>query len=301
MIVGGALLWMLFSGHAVAQPRSSSVLVLGWISDDPKDSYSRLKPLLDYVVPRMRDVGIEQGRILMARDPRQMASYLRRGQVDWVTQTVGAALLLQQRAEAEPLLLTERGGVQQYHTVFFVRKDSPIHSLSELRGHTIAFQNSLSTSAFFVPMATLLDHGVRGETLVSPHDRPGRDAVGYVFARTEANIATYVHKRLVDAGAFSNLDWADPAKVPLTYRHDLRIIDETVDVPRGLEMVRHDLDPRVRQRLREVLLEASSDPKAAQALHEFFGATGFYPMDGASERALQQFNRSLRRVRAETE
>ena len=30
------------------------VLVLGRISDDPRSHYDQLKPLLDYVVPRMR-------------------------------------------------------------------------------------------------------------------------------------------------------------------------------------------------------------------------------------------------------
>ena len=65
------------------------VLVLGRISDDPKAHYEQLKPLLDYVVPRMADVGIREGRILMARDAQQMNSYLRRGRVDWVTETAG--------------------------------------------------------------------------------------------------------------------------------------------------------------------------------------------------------------------
>ncbi|MGI8560946.1 MAG: metal-binding protein, partial [Luteimonas sp.] len=37
------------------------VLVLGRISDDPNAHYRQLKPLLDYVVPRMADVGIREG------------------------------------------------------------------------------------------------------------------------------------------------------------------------------------------------------------------------------------------------
>ena len=82
---------------ALASPAGSAragdpgVLVLGRISDDPKAHYEQLKPLLDYVVPRMADVGIRQGRILMAPDPQQMASYLRRGRVDWVSETAGHA------------------------------------------------------------------------------------------------------------------------------------------------------------------------------------------------------------------
>ena len=70
------------------------VLVLGRVSDDPKTHYDQLKPLLDYVIPRMASVGIRSGRILMARDPQQMASYLRRGRVDWINETAGNAAIL---------------------------------------------------------------------------------------------------------------------------------------------------------------------------------------------------------------
>ncbi|HAI46209.1 MAG TPA: metal-binding protein, partial [Stenotrophomonas sp.] len=80
------------TGPATAGP--DNVLVLGRISDNPKSHYAQLQPLLDYVVPRMRDVGITEGRILMAPDAQQMASYLRRGRVDWVTETSGTAVAL---------------------------------------------------------------------------------------------------------------------------------------------------------------------------------------------------------------
>ena len=36
-----------------ASDRDASVLVLGRVSDDPKAHYDQLKPLRDYVVPRM--------------------------------------------------------------------------------------------------------------------------------------------------------------------------------------------------------------------------------------------------------
>src|SRR3546814_425665 len=134
--------------------------VLGRISDNPKAHYEQLNPLLDYVVPRMRDVGITEGRILMARDAQQMASYLRRGRVDWVTETAGTAMQLQQQAGAVPMLITERNGVNRYHSVFFARRDSNIGSLEDLPGHSIAFQNSASTSAYFVPATELLERGL---------------------------------------------------------------------------------------------------------------------------------------------
>jgi phosphonate transport system substrate-binding protein len=242
------------------------VLVLGRISDDPKAHYEQLKPLLDYIVPRMADVGIREGRILMARDAQQMNSYLRRGRVDWVTETAGTAMLLANGSGARPLLLTERDGVSRYTTVFFARRDSGIRSLADLRGRAVAFQNPYSTSAYYVPATEILDAGLKLEILLSPADRPTPGGpVGYLFARTELNIATWVHKRLGDVGAMSNLD------------------------------------PKVEARLREVLLQAASDPDAREALLQFFKTTRFLPIDAKSQHALQYIGAGVQRLRAEVE
>jgi phosphonate transport system substrate-binding protein len=262
---------------------------------------AKASPLLDYVVPRMAGVGIREGRILMARDPHQMQSYLRRGRVDWVTETSASAMLMQQRADALPLLLTERTGVSRYRTVFFARRDSGIESLGAPRGRSVAFQNRASTSAYFVPAVELLDRGLPLEILLSPMDRPPADTVGYLFARSEANISTWVHKRLVDVGAMSNLDWENPRAMPPSYRRDLRIIHQTPDYPRALELVRKGLDPRVRERLREVLLQAADDPDASEALLHFFRTTRFLPVDAGSERQLDYLRRAVARVSAEIE
>ncbi|MDQ3206346.1 MAG: phosphate/phosphite/phosphonate ABC transporter substrate-binding protein [Pseudomonadota bacterium] len=284
---------------AVSQPRS--VLVLGRLSDDPKAHYEQLKPLLDYVVPRMADVGIREGRILMARDAQQMASYLRRGRVDWVTETAGTAMLLRDRAGAIPLLLTERGGTSRYHTVFFARADSGIATLADLPGRSIAFQRPTSTSAYFAPAGELLAQGIRLELLLSPVDPIPSGQVGYLFARSERNIATWVHKGLADVGVMSNLDWDSPARMPSAFRSDLLLIGRTDEYPRAVEMVRGDMDARVRDRLRQVLVEASADPKAREALRGFFGTTGFLSIDAPDGVALERIAKGVLQVRSRVE
>lgn len=286
---------------AAAADDQRHILVLGRISDDPKIHYEQLKPLLDYVVPRMADVGIREGRVLMARDAQQMSSYLRRGQVDWVTETAGTAMLLQERGGAQPLLLTERDGVSRYSTVFFVRRDSGLKSLDDLRGRSVAFQNNASTSAYFVPAIELLRRRMSLSLLLSPMDKPSGGTVGYVFARSELNIGAWVHKRLVDAGTMSALDWNNPARLPVSYREDLKIIHTTEPVPRALEMVRGDLDPKVQARLREVLMQAAGDPQAAEALRYFFRTTRFMPIDADTRRVLERLRSGVAEVRAGVE
>ena len=287
-----------FPAHA---SEDAHVLVLGRISDDPNAHYAQLKPLLDYVVPRMRAVGITEGRVLMARDAQQMASYLRRNRVDWVTETASTAVQLQQRVAARPLLLTERNGVSSYHSVFFVRKDGPIRSLRDLRGHTLALQSTASTSAYMVPMTELLDAHLSPEILLAPSDEPSQDRVGYVLGRSELNIASWVHKDMVDAGALSSLDWNDPQRMPDAFRSDFRVIHESHPYPRALELVRAGMEPRVEARLREVLLQAADDPAARDALKLFFNTSRFLELDPDSLRALETLKKGVQRVRAEVE
>jgi phosphonate transport system substrate-binding protein len=282
-------------------PAPQEVLVLGRISDDPKQHYEALRPLLDYVVPRMKDVGIREGRVLMARDAQQMMSYLRRHRVDWLTETPAMAVAYRERAGAQILLSTERGGGDLYHTVFFVRRDSGIRTLQDLKGRSIAFQNLYSTSSYVAPAAELLNAGLQLDLLLSPMDRPEPDSVGYLFARSESNISTWVHKRLVDAGAFANLDWNDLHRLPESFRDDLMVIHETAPFPRAVEVVRPGMDPKVQARLREVLLAARDDPDARLALLSFFGTNGFKPLDAEAEAALERLDAGLRQVRERLE
>lgn len=279
----------------------ASVLVLGRVSDDPKSHYDQLKPLVDYVVPRMSGVGIRSGRVLMARDLQQMASYMRRGRVDWVTETSGNAVLLERRANAHSLLITERDGASRYHSVFFVRRDSPVQTLKDLAGRSVAFQSPYSTTAYYLPASMLLDAGQTPELLLSPMDRPSSDAVGYLFARTELNITTWVHKRLVDAGVLSNLDWVDPQRMPTAFLADFRIIAESRNVPRALVLTRSGMDAAVQARLRDVLMEASSDPEAGEALRRFLGTSRFLEIGEEDRHALDELGIGVARVRAEVE
>lgn len=288
----------LLPAAAAADPH---VLVLGCVSNDPKGDYEELKPLLDYLVPRMADVGIREGRVLMARDMQQMGSYLRRGRVDWVTGSVATGLQLQARAGALPLLLSERNGLSHDRTVFFVRRDSAIASLRDLRGHSIAFRDSASPSAYFVPAMQLLQQGMSLQRLLSPMDRPDGKSVGFVLGGSDLNVVTWVSHGLVDAGAMGQARFDEATAMPTSLRGAFRVIGASNAYPLALEVSRSDLEPRVRERLRELLIRAAADPDAREALLQFSTTTRFLPIDGADGTTLRNLRTGIARVRAEVE
>lgn len=280
---------------------ADGVLVLGRVSDDPRRHYEQLKPLLDYVVPRMHDVGIREGRILMAKDSQQMMSYLRRGKVDWVTETPGNGLLFGDRAGARTLLMTERGGLREYRSVIYTRRDSGITSLAQLRGRSIAFQSPSSTSAYLVPAMILRRHQLPMSLMVSPLESPQAGSVGYVFANTDTNVAAWVHKRLVHAGASSEMDWKRLQETSDAFARDFVALEVSEPFPRAMELVGAGLDPVIAARLKAVLLEASHDPKARDALQQFFQTTGFFEPDAGMRARLETLRRGARDVRESLE
>ncbi|MCY1462805.1 ABC transporter, phosphonate, periplasmic substrate-binding protein [compost metagenome] len=110
-----------------------------------------------------------------------------------------------------------------------------------------------------------------------------------------------MHKGVVDAGAVSSVDWADPHRIPAAFRRDFRAIYRTEPYPRAVEVVRAGLDPKVRDRLQQVLLDAASDPQAQDALEKFFGTSGFHRVDAQMQHRLDELKQGLTRVRMEVE
>ena len=265
--------------HKDDETGAKRVLVLGKVSDNPKKHYRYLKPMVDYVVARMQDLGITEGKVLMARDNRQMINYLKQGQVDWVTETPFSAVKFHDKAGAKFLLRKWKKGVPEYHSVIFARKDSGIETLADLRGHTIAFEDRGSTSAFYIPASVLIGAGQTLTQLASARERPPADMVGYVFSGEEINTSAWVHKGLVDAGAFNNLDWEKDDHLPQRLRKDLKIIHRTQSFPRAIELVNPAMDPRLVARLKQILLQAAQDPEARAVLDAYQKTAQFDELD----------------------
>lgn len=282
--------------HAQGESRQlprSQILVIGKVSDNPKKHYKTLKPIAEYVVAHMKDLDIKEARILMAKDNRQMIDYLRDGKVDWVTETPFSAVIFQEKAGAEMLLRKWKDGVPDYHTVFITRKDGGITSLADLRGKTIAFEDSGSTSAYFLPAAVLNDEGLDLIELDSTRKKPPAGKTGFVFSGGEINTSSWVYDGKVDAGAYSSIDWETDHHLPEALKKGLKVFHRTKRFPRSIELVRKDIKPEVRQRLREILLNAHNDPGAKSVLRAYNKTAKFDELDDTSMSSLKEAARLL--------
>lgn len=271
-------------------------LVIGRVSDNTKKEDKILRPLLDYVVRQLKDLGVTQGSVLLAKDNEQMIRFLKEGRIDWISESVFSSLIYSQETGAEIMLRAVRGS-PTYYTVFITRKDGDIHSLENLKGKKIALQDPGSTSAYFVPLAILMHARLKPLELPSPKETAPGDKVGYVFAGAELNISAWVYRGVTDAGAYSNNDWERPDSNPAAMRKELSIFHQGKPLPRLLELARKELDPRIKKRLKEILLKAHEDPAAKGALKSYRGATKFEALTNEAKEQLEEARRMLGNIR----
>ena len=283
----------LASNAASIAGSAKSTIVIGKVSNDPQKHYRYLKPMVDYAVTHMKDLGIENGAVLMTKDNDQMIAFLKQGKVDWVTETAFSALLYEHNNVAEILLRKWKKDASQYYTIFFARKESAINSLSDLKGRILALEDIGSTTAFFEPLMCLIENNLAFQRLDSFKERPSPNKVGYVLSRQEINSSVWVHKGLVSAAAFNNQDWNKSDHLYKNLQKDLKIFYKSEPIPRAFELVRTDLDPLIKARLKEILLNAHKDNKAQRALRSYQETKQFDELDARSIEAMKVIRNEL--------
>ena len=124
--------------------------------------------------------------------------------------------------------MAERNGISRDRTLFFVRNGSTVASLGDLRGHSIAFRNTTSSGAYFVPAMQLLQEGMTLQRLLSPMDHADGATVGFVLARRGPQHRHVGAPGPVDIGVMGAVDWR---RMPAAMRTGFHIVGESAEFP----------------------------------------------------------------------
>ncbi len=263
-------LYFISAGIAYSQEvPKKSVLTIGKVTDKVLKLQKNMEPIITYLASRLRDMGIERGEIIPVSDNQAMIRSVREGKIDIVLETPFSAQMYRTRAKMTPLLLVWRKNLGEYNSFIFVRKDSGLNRLEDLKGRIIAFEDEGSTSSFFLPKLSMETKGLDVIKISYPEPCVPEDAIGYVFAGSELNISNWVFFRKADAGALSCSDWFDQGDNPRAYRKEFKIIYKTQKLPRMLVLVRAGLDERFVARIKEEMLNMDKSKKGKEALKEF--------------------------------
>jgi phosphonate transport system substrate-binding protein len=152
-----------------------------------------------------------------------------------------------------------------YHGLIFVRKDSGIRDVRDMKGKRFAFVDKATTAGYLLPLEYF-------------HTRGISNYKGYLkesyFAGTHEDAIYDVLNKKADIGAAKNTVFNRLAKGDPRIREDLFILTRSPDVPENAIALRKDIDPAVRNRMKETFLNMHLDPEGKQVLEQF-GALRF--------------------------
>ncbi|MCM8796791.1 MAG: phosphate/phosphite/phosphonate ABC transporter substrate-binding protein [Candidatus Omnitrophica bacterium] len=255
--------------------------MFGRVSDNPRKHYQRMKPFIDYLAKRLNDYGIKGGDVFLANNDQQMIKALKEGKVDIVTETFFSSLIYMEKAGTIPILRRWKQGRPDYLSYIFVRRDSKINSLSDLKGKVIAFEDPGSTTGYFLPKIALLKAGVNLVKLNNCRERPPEDKTGYCFAYGEQNIALLVHKKIVEIGTLSDEEYREPDEVPTGILADFKIIHATESIPRNFISVRKELSPELIGAIKEVLFTMHQNTQGRELMRKLEKTVAFDEYESA--------------------
>jgi phosphonate transport system substrate-binding protein len=174
--------------------------------------------------------------------------------------------LARQQLGVEPLVRpVNLDGTSTYHGYIFVRKDSGIRSIADMRGRRFAFVERATTAGYLFPLAYFRAGGVT--------DLEQYLGKSFFAGSHDASIIAVLNRE-ADIGAAKNTIFDQLAGENRRIEQELVILAASGVVPQNCLAVRRDLDPEIKKELKRVLLNMENNPEGAAALRRF-GARGF--------------------------
>lgn len=170
------------------------------------------------------------------------------------------------RLNLEVLARPEKAdGISTYHGIIFVRKDSGIRGIEDMRGKRFAFVDKATTAGYLLPLYYFKKNGVKDFMFFL------KEAY---FTGTHEDAIYDVLNGKADIGAAKSTVFDRLAEADEGVRNELVVLATSPEVPENALVVRKNLEGPVKEKLKAVLLAMHEDPEG-RAILEKFGAARF--------------------------
>ena len=210
-------------------------------------------------------------RVTVASDYAAVIEALRNRTADLAFVHPGGYVLASREAKARIVARNLWHGKSSFTSRLYVRKESGIKSVEELRGKTIAFVDPASSSGYIYPMVLLIQKG-----LVKNRD-PKTFFKEVVFSGAHDASMRALLNGHVDAIASFDVAREQYLKDPAE-RERIVFVAETPEIPEAGIAARDALDPAVVARVRAALLQIKA-PVHTELLKRLYEIDGFAPAD----------------------
>lgn len=208
-------------------------------------------------------------RVTVASDYAAVIEALRNHTADLAFVHPAGYVLANREARARIVARNLWHGKATFTSRLYVRRESGLERLEDLRGRTIAFVDPASTSGYIYPMVMLIQRG-----LVRNRD-PKTFFREVVFAGSHDAAMRALLNRHVDAVASFDMAREQYLKDPME-RDRVTWVAETPPIPEAGVAAREGLDPATFARVRDALVQIRG-PAHVDLLRRLYDIDGFEP------------------------
>jgi phosphonate transport system substrate-binding protein len=253
------------------QERHLHIAVGGMIT--PKAGFGYYRQFLDYIGEKM---GMRVD-FVDRENYAEINDLVRSGGVDAAFVCGGPYVDGHDAFGMELLVAPQAYGGTVYYSYIIVKKDGPVNDLEGLRGKSFAFTDPLSNTGKLVPTYML----------ARMHETPDTFFKKYIFTKTHDKAIKAVAQGIVDGAAVDSLIWEYEDRTDPEFTSHTKIIKKSP--PYGIPpvVVRPGMDPQLKERLRQVFLNAHQDEKGRDILKGMM-IDRFVPIKDSAYRSIRE-------------
>jgi phosphonate transport system substrate-binding protein len=218
----------------------------------PKEGYAYYRQVLDYIGEKLG----KRAEFIERETYAEINALIKSREVDMAFVCSKPYVNGHNDFGMELLLAPQLYGKTTYNSYILVHIESPIGKLEELRGKIFAFSDPLSNTGKLVPTYMLAKLG----------ETPDSFFKSYMYTKAHDNTIKAVAQKVADGGAVDSLIWDYLDRTNTQYTSLTKII--TTSEPYGIPpvVVHPDLDPKLKEKFKEILLNMDKDPKGKAIL-----------------------------------
>ncbi len=234
-----------------ARPENSLRIAVGGMVT-PKAGFGYYRRFLDYIGARL---GMHV-QLVDRENYAEINELVKSGDVDVAFVCGGPYVQGHEEFGMELLVAPQAYGKRVYYSYIIVSKAGAIVGFKELRGKTFAFTDPLSNSGALAP--TYL--------LARMHETPESFFKKVVFTQSHDKSIKAVAQGVVDGAAVDSLIWEYLNRTDPQYTSETKVIKKSS--PYGIPpvVVRRDLKPELKSKLRRIFLTANRDAQGREIL-----------------------------------
>jgi ABC-type phosphate/phosphonate transport system substrate-binding protein len=269
------------SAQTAKSPAVKSI-ALGLISDtDASAVQEHFREFVRYIAGRLSAGSENEAKVVIAPTIFDMAKLLEQRRVDFYMESPYATYLINYvHGVGKTLLRRWKRGQAEYQSLIITKREGGIKQLSDLRGKSIVFKDTGSTSGYLLPKIFLLRRGFK---LVQKRDYDpfaSPDEITYFFAYSGRRLLESVLTQQAAAAAISDDDYAGLDKKE---KAEITVLDQTEKLVRHLVSVRSDFPPLWINSLEKVLLSMHEEEAGSRVLYKTDQTTKFDRIPGGEE------------------